>query len=92
MATLNNAPLPTPGDEKAFADDQVEHADIDAVKDNSGSTDAVIRPESLRGLSDEEIKRLDRRMVRKLDFVIMPIMGILYIMNCQSDDSMLHGW
>lgn len=39
------------------------------------------QPESLRGLSEEELARLNKSLVRKMDLVIMPIVGILYILN-----------
>ena len=85
MSTVlhNNAPPLTPGDEKVAVADHVEHTDVDINKDAAANTDVVPRPASLSGMSDEELKLLDKRMVRKLDFVIMPIMGILYIMNCK---------
>lgn len=44
--------------------------------DEEGSTarkpvEAVVMPESLRNKSDEEIDKLRRKMVRKMDMVIM---------------------
>ena len=39
------------------------------------------RPESLRHLSKEEIEGLNKKLVRKMDLVIMPIVAILYILN-----------
>ncbi|KAL1599527.1 hypothetical protein SLS60_007330 [Paraconiothyrium brasiliense] len=39
------------------------------------------RPESLRGMSQEEIAALNKKLVRKIDFIILPIIGILYILN-----------
>ncbi|KAH8881032.1 MFS general substrate transporter [Thozetella sp. PMI_491] len=41
----------------------------------------VPKPESIASMTDEELRQLEVSMVRKLDFVIMPIMGILYILN-----------
>ncbi|OBT92466.1 hypothetical protein VE01_09606 [Pseudogymnoascus verrucosus] len=38
-------------------------------------------PESLLNLSDSEIKRLNRQLVRKMDFYVLPTIGILYILN-----------
>ncbi|KAF2713944.1 putative pantothenate transporter [Pleomassaria siparia CBS 279.74] len=38
-------------------------------------------PESLRDLGEDEIKRLNHKLVRKIDLVILPIIGILYILN-----------
>lgn len=81
-ATLTQGQVPvTPNEEKVFADDQVEN--VDTVKQDSSLDEHVQRPETLRGMSDADIKVLDKKMVRKLDFVIMPIMGILYILNCK---------
>ncbi|KAL1902336.1 hypothetical protein Sste5346_001312 [Sporothrix stenoceras] len=41
----------------------------------------VPRPDSIANMSDEELRRLSVKMTRKMDLVIMPIMGILYILN-----------
>lgn len=38
-------------------------------------------PESLRELGAEELERLNKKLVRKMDLVILPIIGILYILN-----------
>ncbi|KAF1948311.1 MFS general substrate transporter [Byssothecium circinans] len=38
-------------------------------------------PESLRNLTNDEINELNRKLVRKVDFIILPIIGILYILN-----------
>ncbi|KAK0125376.1 hypothetical protein ONS95_000604 [Cadophora gregata] len=38
-------------------------------------------PASLRELSSEELARLNKKLVRKMDLVILPIIGILYILN-----------
>jgi hypothetical protein len=38
-------------------------------------------PDSLRCLGQEEIARLNKKLVRKIDFTILPIIGILYILN-----------
>ncbi|XDG02420.1 hypothetical protein ABKA04_002035 [Annulohypoxylon sp. FPYF3050] len=61
------------GDEDLVKYD-VEHSEATAQH-------AVEKPESIRNMSAEEIKKLETRMVRKMDFVIMPIMGILYLLN-----------
>uniref|UniRef100_A0A8H7MZ28 Major facilitator superfamily (MFS) profile domain-containing protein n=1 Tax=Bionectria ochroleuca TaxID=29856 RepID=A0A8H7MZ28_BIOOC len=39
------------------------------------------KPESIANMSDEDLGTLRKKMVRKMDMVIMPIMGILYILN-----------
>lgn len=38
-------------------------------------------PESLRGLSREEIAGMNSKLVRKIDLIILPIIMILYILN-----------
>ncbi|EXJ85324.1 hypothetical protein A1O1_05688 [Capronia coronata CBS 617.96] len=45
--------------------------------------DMVARPmpEALRDLDEAEIRSLQRKLVRKIDLVILPTIGILYILN-----------
>jgi hypothetical protein len=43
-------------------------------------------PDSLRSLTEEERRNIEKRVVRKADLVIMPIIGLLYILNCKSRD------
>ncbi|RAK85160.1 pantothenate transporter [Aspergillus costaricaensis CBS 115574] len=38
-------------------------------------------PESLRSLSEDERRRLNRRIVRKVDLMVLPTVGLLYILN-----------
>lgn len=38
-------------------------------------------PHSLRNLSQDEISDLNRKLVRKIDCIVLPIIGILYILN-----------
>ncbi|KAM5341944.1 hypothetical protein ACJ41O_014975 [Fusarium nematophilum] len=38
-------------------------------------------PESLLQMTQDEIKDLNKKLVRKLDLIILPIIGILYILN-----------
>ncbi|KAK4540662.1 hypothetical protein LTR36_008993 [Oleoguttula mirabilis] len=38
-------------------------------------------PDSLRNLDEDEIKRLNKNLVRKIDSYILPTIGILYILN-----------
>jgi MFS family permease len=66
-----------------------EHAEMEAVKRSASVSShaegisAVYRrmPESLRNQNEEEIKSLNRKLVRKIDSIILPIIGILYILN-----------
>jgi hypothetical protein len=41
----------------------------------------VHMPEELRNMTDAEIADMKKKMVRKMDAVIMPIIGVLYILN-----------
>lgn len=38
-------------------------------------------PDSLRALSQEELADLNKKLVRKIDLIVLPIIGILYILN-----------
>ena len=38
-------------------------------------------PHSLRNLSQDEISDLNRKLVRKIDCIVLPIISILYILN-----------
>ena len=38
-------------------------------------------PDSLAHLTQEEIRDMDKKLVRKIDLIILPIIGILYILN-----------
>ncbi|WRT70135.1 uncharacterized protein IL334_007129 [Kwoniella shivajii] len=42
---------------------------------------AVQLPESLQGLSAEEIEKIDKAATRKLDLLLMPVLVALYILN-----------
>ncbi|WWD06976.1 hypothetical protein V865_005073 [Kwoniella europaea PYCC6329] len=42
---------------------------------------AAPMPDSFRDMTEDERKAMEKKMVRKMDMVIMPIMGVLYIMN-----------
>lgn len=34
---------------------------------------------------DEDTRRVEKRLVRKLDMTLMPVVWILYFFNCKSD-------
>lgn len=44
----------------------------------------VPMPDSLQSYTEVELKEIERRLRRKADLTIMPIVGILYILNCSS--------
>lgn len=46
----------------------IHHVDDASAK---SAHDAVTTPESLRHMTEEEIRSMDTKMVRKLDFVIL---------------------
>ncbi|KAI1100139.1 major facilitator superfamily domain-containing protein [Jackrogersella minutella] len=52
----------------------IEHAEK-AVQD------AVLKPPSIQHMSNAELKEMENKMVLKMDILIMPIMGVLYILN-----------
>lgn len=43
---------------------------------------AIPMPDSLQGYTEVELKEIEKRLRRKADLTIMPIIGILYILNC----------
>lgn len=58
--------------------------DVDILKEEAHEVhEAIPRPESFRNMTDDELAALKKKMVRKMDMVIMPIMGILYLLNCE---------
>ncbi|CAK7246175.1 MAG: hypothetical protein STHCBS139747_007798 [Sporothrix thermara] len=59
--------------------DERDEADEGDLKAPSLAT--VPKPDSIANMSDEELRQLSVKMTRKVDLVIMPIMGILYILN-----------
>ncbi|KAF2641944.1 MFS general substrate transporter [Massarina eburnea CBS 473.64] len=60
----------------------LELAPTYSKRDGDVTTVAVSQlPESLREFSEEEIKVLNKKLVRKIDTIILPIISILYILN-----------
>ncbi|KAI0532257.1 putative pantothenate transporter [Xylaria digitata] len=79
------APTPTvssqddePKVQASISDDNVSAAEgqFDVVGANFDS-----RPEALQALTREEVELLNKKLVRKIDLVILPIIGLLYILN-----------
>jgi hypothetical protein len=67
----------------AADDDLKSGANHIEIEDGGKGTDHIIaKPESIRHMSTDELKKLETKMVRKIDMVIMPIMAVLYILNC----------
>lgn len=61
------------------ATEQVETFEPEDLK--SHQDDSLPRPESLRGLTDDEIKKLGVKTTLKLDLIVMPALTIMYILN-----------
>lgn len=60
-----------------------DHLDSYNEKALGGDVDRHLQiqlPESLQGLSEEEIAKIDKEATRKLDILLMPILVILYIL------------
>lgn len=41
----------------------------------------VLRPASLQGMTDAELHTMDRKVTRKMDLTLMPILIMLYVLN-----------
>lgn len=61
----------------------VKGANDDNVDKASTAEGQVIdrMPDCLRALSEDEMKALNRKVVRKVDLLVLPTIGILYILN-----------
>lgn len=55
----------------------VDDVDVDGIDRHL----AVKYPDSLVGLSDEELANVDRRATRKIDILLMPTLMALYVLN-----------
>ena len=72
--------------------DTKDHLDTFNEKEQGDDVDRHLQvqlPESLQGLSAEEIAKIDKEATRKLDILLMPILVILYILYVQSPTHML---
>lgn len=63
-------------------DDNVSSAEgkLETLSDMDGIRRRLM-PESLQGLPYDELEALNKKLVRKIDFFILPVIGILYILN-----------
>lgn len=75
---LATAVATAPEDDKILA---VTPSHVEVDDDQKGDFSVVQKPESIRNMTHDELRALERHMVRKLDFVIIPIIGILYVFN-----------
>ncbi|KAF5007949.1 hypothetical protein F66182_15688 [Fusarium sp. NRRL 66182] len=63
-------------------DDNVSSAEgkLETLIDMDGIRRRLMH-ESLKGLPSDELEALNKKLVRKIDFFILPVIGILYILN-----------
>ncbi|KAE8539122.1 hypothetical protein D1P53_005494 [Cryptococcus gattii VGV] len=73
--STNSQVIAAPYEEK-LNDEMIEDV---AVKQEDHAI--AILPESLWGMSEEERNALERKIVRKMDLIVLPIIMILYILN-----------
>lgn len=66
-------PVGEVGDGQSCAEGQIDIGDTAFAGER--------RPESLANLGDVEIASLNKKLVRKIDLLILPPIGILYILN-----------
>jgi hypothetical protein len=50
-----------------------EHAEYASSVNGAGHELAVVLPESLIGMTDEETETMDKRITRRIDWIIMPV-------------------
>lgn len=80
MATTNTPPITRDDDvdntalEKKAANEPVEHDEIVAAQREVHAQ--AVKPASLEHMSDEEMKKFDTKMVRKMDLIIMYVLGL----------------
>ena len=55
--------------------------DVEAVERIFKPTDELLLPEELQHLNDNEIRRLDKSLVKRLDCTLMPVVVLLFLLN-----------
>lgn len=60
-------------------DDSLKHVPSSHAEGTSTAYQRM--PESLLHLSEQEVAAMNKKLVRKIDSIILPIIGILYILN-----------
>lgn len=74
MDTDKKTALGDGGDKLSVAEGQWHTSGLNGLN-------ADLRPGSLAQLADDDINRLNKKLVRKIDLFILPPIGILYILN-----------
>lgn len=67
--------------DKKTHDDVGDKLSVSEGQWHTGGEGVKPRPESLSHLDDEELARVTKKLVRKIDLFILPAIGILYILN-----------
>ena len=70
----------------ATAVNTMDTIDREKCEDSLSATEEVVAarrrmPDTLRGLGELDLQRLNRQVVRKVDLYVLPAIGILYILN-----------
>lgn len=83
LTLISIAPMATAMDTKKGPLSVHSDDNISAAEGQVDIPDAAYRrmPESLRNLSEDELNTLNKKIVRKVDFLVLPTIGILYILN-----------
>jgi hypothetical protein len=55
-----------------------EHAEYASSVNGAGHELAVVLPESLIGMTEEETETMDKRITRRIDWIIMPVSNLSY--------------
>ena len=74
------APVPRMDEKKDSAAEMYEDAELGNDEKREPTT-APEMPECLVGLSPEERTRLEKKLVRKIDLRLLPMLVLMYIMN-----------
>ena len=61
----------------------VSHHESVDQKENRDLDGHLVLPANLAALSDDEYKKLGKRATLKMDLIIMPVITIMYILNCE---------
>lgn len=78
--------MATDGEDLKISDAQ--KTPLDAIDDSQSSSEGQVTewparelPELLIGLSEKELKALEKQLIRKVDLRMLPTMILIYIMN-----------
>ncbi|KAG7528709.1 hypothetical protein FFLO_05970 [Filobasidium floriforme] len=58
-----------------------EHAEYASSVNGAGHELAIVLPDSLIGMTEEETEAMDKRITRRIDWIIMPVSTCLHVLN-----------